>query len=282
MELQQELERDIAHGPALPTPEQRLRAGRAALRRRRVAVGAAAAGVVVAAVAPFALGTGPATRGTDLVPASPGISDSPSAGVDLFEPRQGAPVDIDRQTRELVFAAGAVVQRRTDGVVQDIDGRSASLVIDFEGGTYWVVMAWDERRGDVAYDLADSNPDSTFDEFVARHLPKLERKYAVAGSTTQGDDLLTGPGSDSLALEVVDGFPEVAGAGTSIGPVLREGERGYGYEVDVTGTPSFVLIVTGDNDAWRVLRLDPVGPGEDLATWLRAAGWLPTGEEAGA
>lgn len=105
--------------------------------------------MVVVAVAPFALGGGPATRGTDLVPAPPWITDSPSAGADLFEPRQGAPVDIDLESRELVFEPGAVVRQRTDGVAQDIDGRSASLVIDFDGDTYWVVMAWDERRGDV-------------------------------------------------------------------------------------------------------------------------------------
>ncbi len=72
MNLQQELDRAIGHGPALPTPEERLAAGRAALRRRRAAVGAGVVAVLVAVAAPFALGVGDDAR-------SPEMTDSPAA-----------------------------------------------------------------------------------------------------------------------------------------------------------------------------------------------------------
>lgn len=180
MDLREELDRSIGEGPPLPPPQLRLAAGRSALRRRRVVVGAAAAATALALVLPVSLTVGRlADRGAEIQPATPGVTDTSSPGAEQFVPRQGAPIDIDRTTRELVFEPGAVVEQRTDGVAGDIAGQSASVVIAFEGRTYWVVLAWDERRADVVYDEAGDNPGATFDEFVAENLPKLKRAYAV-------------------------------------------------------------------------------------------------------
>ena len=66
MDLQQELERGIGHGPELPTPQQRLIAGRAALRRRRRTFGAAATAALVAIAAPVAVMVGGDAQAPDV------------------------------------------------------------------------------------------------------------------------------------------------------------------------------------------------------------------------
>ena len=71
MDIQQELERSIGHGPTLPTPEQRLAAGRWALRRRRITVGGAAAVVAALMVTPLAIAAGGGDHASDPGPAGP-------------------------------------------------------------------------------------------------------------------------------------------------------------------------------------------------------------------
>ncbi len=180
MDLQQELERDLGHGPALPSPQERLVAGRAALRRRRMSVGAGAVAVLVAIAAPFALSGGGANQGTELPPAAP-----PSSA---------------------------------------------------------------------------QTPVAPTPEPTAR--PSEDE--------------------DPLEVVVVDGVPQMESdlASIVIGPVVRDAERAYGLEIRRDGVRSFVLLLPTPDGGWRVHRLVAAEPGEDLVTWLRDAGWLPTGEEA--
>lgn len=265
MDLQQQLERDIGHGPALPTPEQRLAAGRAALRRRRLTVGAGAAAVLVAIAAPFALGSGEATR-------SPEVTDSPS-------PSPSSEPAPDRWSRAggfgydrggtLHISSEAVVHERRNGVVPGLPS-SVALDLTFRGERTWHVTRLVEDGSWVGIESgAGHEPDlyRDFDEFVAK----------AAFCLRQGVDPLTGP--SSLVLDVVDGSPQVAGAGTAIGPVVREDQRGFGFEVGSGGARQFVLLIRSSTDSWRVERVEaPADGAADVASWLRGLGWLPTGE----
>lgn len=183
MDLHDELETAIGHGPALPPPEVRLAAGRTALRRRRAVLAAGTAGAVAAIVLPVAvLAGGTSTSGREVPPAVPSPSESSRVGPS--QPREGAPVDIDRTTRELVVDQGAVVNARVDDVVPGIVGWSAALDVSQADRRYWVVLAWDETRGDVRYDEAE--PGRTgLAEWSETYLPELERLYAPGRAPSQ-------------------------------------------------------------------------------------------------
>ncbi len=88
-----------------------------------------------------------------------------------------------------------------------------------------------------------------------------------------------GEGDPEFPVVVVDGVPQLAGQpiGLTIGPVVRGTERAFGLETRIEGERSFVLLLRGHH-SWLVHRLVTAERGEDLASWLRARGWLPTGE----
>lgn len=104
--------------------------------------------------------------------------------------------------------------------------------------------------------------------------------------TTESSPPTTDPttgdaGARAIRVKVVDGVPELVGhpAGVAIGPVVRGAGRAFGLEVRLRGERSFVLLVR-DDPGWQLRRLVTAEPGDDLATWLRAHGWLPTGESS--
>lgn len=179
MELREQLDRAIGHGPPLPSPEQRVSAGRAAVRRRRARVTSGAVVAVIAAVLSI-------------------------AAVDWSPTPTSAPL-----------------------------------------GTA-------------------TSPSAPAEPSPSPSVPTSE-----------------GPAGSPLAIVVVDGVPQLAEqpAGLTIGPVVREGERAFGIESRLDGTRSFVLVVPV-GDGWQVRRLVAADPGADLASWLRARGWLPTGESS--
>ena len=107
-----------------------------------------------------------------------------------------------------------------------------------------------------------------FDDFVAKATFRFQ----------QGVNPLSGPGS--LVLDVVDGMPQVAGAGTAIGPVVRDDQRAFGFEVESGDARQFVLLQRVSGDSWRVDQIETPAAGADLASWLRGLGWFPAGEEA--
>ncbi len=86
-------------------------------------------------------------------------------------------------------------------------------------------------------------------------------------------------GGPTLEVVVVDGVPQLADhpPGLTIGPVVRSGESAFGLETRVEGERSFVLLLQGAA-GWQVNQLVTAEPGDDLASWLRTEGWLPTGE----
>lgn len=178
MDIREQLDQAIGHGPPLPPPEQRLAAGRAAVRRRRIRMAAGAAAVLVAVALPVVTMHGSPTSAPALVGTS---STSPTPSADASQP---------------------------------VDG-------------------------------------------------------PTTGETA-------GP---ALEVVLVDGVPQLADhpAGFTIGPVVRAGERAFGLETRVGGQRSFVLLLQ-DGDGWQVNQLVTAGRGDDLASWLRAEGWLPTGE----
>ncbi len=106
-----------------------------------------------------------------------------------------------------------------------------------------------------------------FDDFVAKATFSLEQGVGFSG-----------PGS--LSLDVVDGMPNVVGAGAAIGPVVREGKRAFGFEVESGWRAPVVLLRPTSDDYWRVELMEVPAPGAELASWLRGLGWLPTGEGA--
>jgi hypothetical protein len=291
MDLRDELEQAIGHGPALPPPEVRLRAGQAALRRRRLAVGAGVLAVASALVAPFAASGGIGSRGVD--PASPISRPTAPPDVPLNLEADGVTPEPDRRRytahtypwrRDTVAAIdfggdeplirpGANVIDRRDDLFPGSDSHSVALVIRFEGQRYWVAMDWTEGGGTIGQDVAGEVFDS-FDEFVS--------DFVTGGPTTQGPPV--GPDEEAdqeLEVTVVDGVPQLASGPPGslvIGPVVRDRDRAYGLQVRLEGKRSFVLLLHAEDDGWRVHRLVTAAPGEDLATWLRAAGWLPTGE----
>ena len=178
MDIREQLDQAIGHGPPLPPPEQRLAAGRTAVRHRRIRRATGAAAVLVAAALPIAVMHGSPTS----VPALVGTtSTSPTPSANASQP---------------------------------IDGRTTG---------------------------------------------------EAAGPT--------------LEVVVIDGVPQLADhpPGLTIGPVVRSGESGFGLETRVEGERSFVLLLR-DADGWQVNQLVTAERGDDLASWLRAEGWLPTGE----
>jgi hypothetical protein len=263
MDLREQLEREIGDGPPLPPPETRLRAGRRALRRRRalVVVAAAGAAALIGAGAPLVLAQGGPTRG-------PAPVDTPTVEReewDRWAENGGFGFDLGGHLR---FSRDAVVHERRDGV---LPGPRASTALDltFDGSRTWHVIR--HGRNGTWFDMpvvAGHEPDlyRDFDDYVAKVVFSLEQS---------GSD---GPGH--LRLETVGGMPSLDGAGTSIGPVVQDGQRAFGFEVESGGEARFVLLRPLAADEWRVERLEAASSATDLASWLRNLGWLPTGEEA--
>ena len=265
MDIQQQLERDIGHGPALPTPQQRLAAGRAALRRRRVTVAAGAAAVLVVIATPFALGAAGDTQSPALT-APPSPSATSEADPEDWRGTGGVQV----QAGTLRISPDAVVHERRDGVVPGYPS-SAALDLTFQGERTWRVT---RPVGGGSWMSITSTPGEEesglyrdFDDFVAK----------ATFCFRQGVNPLSGPGS--LVLDDIDGMPQVAGAGMAIGPVVRDDQRAFGFEVESGEGLQFVLLQRVSGDSWRVERIEAAASGDDLASWLRGLGWLPTGEE---
>jgi len=263
MDLREELEGAIGDGPPLPAPEVRLAAGRAALRRRRAGVGAGAV-VLVVTLASFTLGMGDVR--------SPGVTDSPSApptvGAVAEEWRKAGGFRFDLGGN-LQFSPDAVVHERRDGVVPGVPS-SIALDLTFLGERSWHLV----RRGGSGnwVDIVRAPGEEPamyrdFGEFVAKATFSLEQGVRFSGP-------------EHITLETVGGAPQVAGAEVATGPVLREGRRGFGFEVESGGERVFVLLRPEPGDDWRLERIQAAPSRADLASWVRGLGWLPTGEEA--
>lgn len=222
MDIQQELERSIGHGPALPTPDQRLRAGRAALRRRRITVGAGAMAVLVAVAAPFALNGSGATQGSDLPPAAPPTSSvEPSPDRTLradperrFDVAMGEVAYVDFATSTLMIHPDAVVVERIDGLYPGKGTQSVALDLKLDGKRYWVELEWDEGGGGGTYGGPQDDFYDDFADFVAKATSGGGMTSGPPPSGQSGGDSMPVPGKVEGLTMTPEGFE--AGGDTRI------------------------------------------------------------------
>ncbi len=180
MDLHDELEDAIGHGPALPPPVERLASGRRALRRRRAVVAAGAAAAVAAVVLPVAaLAGGTPTSGGEPAPAAPPATASatptPSVAPRLdIEPkaqferslRQVAYADLT--TGELMIDPRAEVLHRIDDLYPGKDTQSVALDLLLRGEREWVVLEWDEGGSSGTLGGPDDDFYTGWDDFLAK------------------------------------------------------------------------------------------------------------------
>lgn len=261
MDLQQELERAIGDGPALPSAGERLAAGRRRLRRRRAGVAAAAAAAVVAVVVPVAaLAGGALTSGVDPL-GTPSATQDAVPGVE--EPWRDTYARYT-QHGDLEIRPGATVLDRVDGY---LDGtrwtRSVALELRHEGVVRWVTAEW--RRGQSSSGWTEPGGDWTdFYEWVVDEASNYGGDGGRAvGLLWDGDGLVAS--SDTEILEQrrdVDLGPRVAAESEQTGAALVEieGERMLVLYRQAPGEEGQLLAVLRNDDA-RTL--------DELVAWAR-------------
>lgn len=177
MDISQELERGIGHGPTLPTPEERLATARAALRRRRLLVGSGAAAGLMVAITPLMLGGGPEVHGTGPTPAASQATGAPSRdGVSIF--RESIRLARFESDGRLWIHPDTVVHDRRDDVVP---GAVASVALDatYDGRRSWLLfLQVDEGSASGIHSGPRDDPElyRTFDEFVTEGARALSRR----------------------------------------------------------------------------------------------------------
>jgi hypothetical protein len=181
--LQRELDEAIGHGPAHRPVEQRIDAGRRALRRRRAAAGLAAFGMVAVLGAGYAVsGAGLLDRATGDVATEPTPSPAPSPS-----PTQDAvPTDqkwedhtpIRYLDGELQVRPGAVVHEHIENPYDYQPPRlSDALDLTFEGQRTWIIA--EQTKNGFGYSSSvPSNSWPSFSDWVAEQV----------GGATGGDD----------------------------------------------------------------------------------------------
>ena len=194
MNLHEELEAAIGHGPALPPPADRLVAGRSALRRRRLVVASGAAAAVVAVVLPVAaLAGGSPTSGRDLTPAAPvsapvatpteEATSAPAEPEATFDPRIDEVAYADLRTGELMINPEAVVLRRVDDLYPGKKTQSVALDLRLDGKRHWIVLEWDEGGSSASSGGPDDPFYSDWEDFLS--------------TSTSGGGMTSGPGVGS-------------------------------------------------------------------------------------
>lgn len=261
MNLTEELEAAIGHGPPLPDAADRVAAGRAALRRRRV-VGTVAAASVLAVLGTAYAVTAPALQGrtSDEVPVAPSPTASPSpsptgeAGIPLGTWRGNTPVRY--HDGELQIRPGAVVHERIENPFGFAPPRrSDAFDLTFRGYRAWAIVEY--REGSSSYAATQpGNGWASFADWVADQVDDTEGTTGWPDTLRLADDgsVVASEGSEILQRtddpRLGDTF---APPGTPTGAaVVRAGENGVGY---------FVVwrVVDGELDVITVPPRDVVG-----------------------
>lgn len=264
IDWREELDSSFGNGSDRPAADY-LVSGRAALRRRRTAMGTTA---LVTLIAIGSTGWALAPGGED-VRDSTIASDAPSPSVaspttppaaEVPWLKGDAPARVDPVVG-LEIRDGAVVHERRDDLYPGKDTRSVALDLSFEGEQWWVLLEWDDGgstySGGNAGDMWD-----TFHSFDA----------FVAASTSDGG--MFTPDPDPVA----DKYPygRVLSYGLD-GVVLRPGAtivRRVDNPHAVTPPEKSVgLVVEFEGDTtWLSLTASPKGGG---GTWEKAteSGW---------
>jgi hypothetical protein len=273
MDLREELDRAIGHGPGLPPPAQRLVAGRAALRRRRIAMAAGTAVAVVAVVVPAAVLTGGTpTSGRDLAPVAPPGSTGPvdpSPAPEVLAERMGEAVtehqwqgsgvvaEVDIFTGDLVIRPGAVVTERVDDLYPGKASESVALDVRWRGERHWVALEWEESGASTGtYGSPGDGFYTDFDDFVA--------KATSGGGLTHGQRGRRGgaPGEDRSLEPVTLPWLTVTGqrfdAGGGAGRIVEQrADIGFPENFAPPGSPTAAALLEEDGRRYLALFRGP-------------------------
>lgn len=247
MDLHDELENAIGHGPTLPTPQERLAAGQAALRRRRALVSVGAAAAVAAVVLPLAvLAGGGATSGTAPSPAAPPsvAAPAPSPSAATEEPTEPAPQRWQRWESIRYSAEGQLEIRPGVEVLDRVDGylsasprweHSVAMEVRRDGTVHWVSAEWDSETGSSSGSTEANDGWVDFRAWVASQTavnvpgkPDPGNGYPDLVFVEEDGSLAGHPGTTVLEQRQDLGFPEnfaPAGAPTAAAVVERDGVR---------------------------------------------------------
>lgn len=278
MDISDELEQSFGHGPALPTPEERLVAGRAALRRRRRAVGGTAAVVAALLVTPFAIAAGgdPAVQPGPATPASTATADpSPNPTTLATEAPEEPPQQRWQKWETIRYSAegeleirpGVQILDRVDGYLRDSPrwDHSVAMEVRYDGGVYWVSAEWDRENGSSSGSTPANDGWADFRAWAASQAAVNVPDAPDPGNgypelVQAGDDgtLVAAPGATLLEQQTSPDLPEnfaPAGAATAAAYVERDGVR--------------YLVLTRPGD---VISVPSAGHGDSLdalLTWAR-------------
>lgn len=239
--LQEELDRAIGDGPEHAPVEHTLRAGRRALRRRRVGAAAgtlavvAVIGIGYAVAAPGPDGDARGNVATDPSPTAPDPAEPPS------EPWQGAELVRYSSEGELQVRPGVTLH----GHIENPYGytapeRSDALDLSFKGNRVWVIIE-QTADGVSVSEAAPSNGWAGFETYVADQ----------ADGATGGDD----GWPDTMRL-TPQGTVE-ATPGATVHNRTDDPQLGDSFAPDGATTGAAVVSVEGDQRSyfvvWRVI-----------------------------
>ena len=235
--LQRELERSFGGGPAHQPVEETLRAGRRALRRRRIGAAAGALAVVAALGTGYAVSTaGPEPRTSGEVATDPTPTPSPTEDATPTSERwEKAETVRYSAAGELQVRPGVVVHEHIENPYgYEPPKRSDALDITFEGRRIWTIV--ELKDGGFTFSgSVPSNGWASFGDYVADqagaasdgsgwpHTLRLTDQSKVVAS--EGSQILQRTDAPQLG----DSF---ASPGTPTGAaVVRAAEDGVGYFV---------------------------------------------------
>ncbi|MFC6287336.1 hypothetical protein ACFP3Q_08195 [Nocardioides sp. GCM10027113] len=243
LDLHDELERAIGHGPPLVPAEQRLVAGRRALRRRRAAAALAAVGIVAA------LGVGWSAAGSDPQHRSAPIAVDPSPTTPEASDWEDGTL-VRYVDGELEIREGVVVHDRVDNPYGYAAPRkSVALDLTWQGQRHWLIGGVERDGNSFGYQSTVPGGESTdFRTYVA------EQAYLMTGGKEGWPE----------TLRLDDTGRVVPTRGTNV--VDRTDDPRLGDSFAPAGTPTGAAVVTVAGDdvsyfvVWRVLdgRLDVI------------------------
>lgn len=260
MDLREELDASIGHGPPLPHPVERVAAGRTALRRRRTAVGVGGALAAAAMVVPAVLlAGGSPDSAADLPPAAtpPGSATPAPSPTGDAEPTTVAwegNLPVRYLDGELEIRPGVVVHEHLENPYGlEPPNRSDALDLTFKGKRTWTIVEYRKRGWNYAAS-EPSNGWASFGDWVADQVGAAADGWPDTLRLTDDGTVVASEGSEILQRtddpQLGDTF---APPGTPTGAaVVRAAEDGVGY---------FVVwrVVDGELDVITVPPRDVVG-----------------------
>lgn len=276
MDIRDEIDASFGSGPAEGPVQAILAEGHRALRRRRLTVAGAAAvvAVVVGGSAVFAAGgSGDTARGRE-----PGYAASPTAtassgkaGPTRKQVRRALRMDLadyGDDGRLRIDPRARVVQRLDNPYDLVAPARSAAVVLEFRGATYWFVMYRYPNGEGGGSKIWSGDADQSFEDWVASE-PLL-----ADGVTDQPPD--TWPGISDLDLVRFVGAGEVLAPTDGVTILEQRASPTVGDAFATAGDQSAVALVRDrDGTKYYVLARSTGGTAAQYIA-VRAADGGPT------